>query len=504
MFEAAELGRKVSKDDFKQRIPQLRTALLEAQRAVSKTNTSVMIIIAGVEGAGKGEVVNRLNEWLDTRGLQTWAFWDETDEEKQRPRWWRFWRSMPARGEIGIFFGSWYTHPILSRVNEQCDDADLGAELSRITDVERMLVQDDALIIKFWFHLSKDEQHKRLKKLKKDPHSRWRMMRPETGSFAKRYEGFKQVSEKVIRETDTGFAPWYLIEANDPRYRDLTVGKTILNAINQHLHKSTQANIEEASHSPALPDIDEATVTVLDHVDLSQRMEKDDYKKRIKTLQTRLNDLIWDAYRNNRSTVLVFEGWDAGGKGGAIRRITQAIDARLYRVVPIAAPSDEEAAHHYLWRFWRHIPRAGRLTVFDRSWYGRVLVERVEGFAQPQEWQRAFHEINEFEEQLAMQDATILKFWLHISPEEQLRRFKEREQTPYKAHKITAEDWRNRDKWDDYKSAVNEMIFRTSNNYAPWHLVPGDDKKYARVFVLEKLCAALEKKQQPATSEKTK
>ena len=490
MFEAAKLGRKVAKESFKEQIPDLRTELLEAQRQLHKSNTSVVIIISGVEGAGKGEVVNRLNEWLDTRGVQTFAFWDETDEERERPRYWRFWRSLPPRGEIGILFGSWYMAPLLYRMTERCTDSDLDAELARITDFERMLTEDGTLIIKFWFHLPEEVQKKKLKKLKRSDRSRWKML-PQKGQFSEHYQQFEQVAEQLIRQTDTGIAPWYLIEATDDRYRDLTVGRTLLEAIKTRLAAPEISASGTTSHAPSLPTDPEAQLTVLDHVDLSLALEKNIYKAELKCLQSELNKLAWEAYQKKRSCVLVFEGADAGGKGGAIRRVVHSIDSRLYRTIPVAAPTDEEKAQHYLWRFWRHIPRAGRLSVYDRSWYGRVLVERVENFATLQEWKRAYSEINEFEEQLVESGIIVLKFWLHISKEEQLARFKAREETPYKQHKITDEDWRNREKWDDYKLAVNEMVIRTSTEYAPWTLVPGNDKLYARIEVLKTVCERL-------------
>ncbi len=490
MFEAAKLGRKVSKSVYKEEIPELRTELLEAQRRLRTSNTSVVVIISGVEGAGKGEVVNRLMEWMDSRGVEIHAFWDETDEEKERPRYWRFWRILPARGTVGILFGGWYMGPIQWRMTDRCTDGELDAELTRIADLERMLTEDGALVIKFWFHLPKDEQKARLKKLKRDDRSRWRMA-PKKGEFSAHYEKFETVSERIIRQTDTGIAPWYLIEATDERYRDLTVGRTLLKAIQERLDVPDSFCVTGTSHAPSLPTDPDAQVTVLDHLDLDQSLEKNEYKNELERLQKELNLLAWRLYQQKRSCVMVFEGMDAGGKGGAIRRVTNAIDSRLYRTIPVAAPTDEEKAHHYLWRFWRYIPRAGRLTIFDRSWYGRVLVERVEGFASEAEWRRAYLEINEFEEQLAESGTIMLKFWLQISQEEQLARFEQREQISYKQHKITEEDWRNREKWEQYKLAVNEMVIRTSTEYAPWSLIAGNDKKFARIEVLKTVCERL-------------
>ncbi|MBK1633147.1 polyphosphate:AMP phosphotransferase [Thiohalocapsa halophila] len=488
MFEATKVGRTVSKGEFKAQRDELRTELLDAQRRLKESDISVIVVVSGVEAAGKGGVVNALNEWLDTRGVQTFAFWEMSDEERERPRYWRFWRALPPRGEISILFGGWYLGPIEQRFQGHCDDAALDAELARIVDFERMLTQDNALIVKFWFHLSEKDQKKRLKELSRDDRSRWKML-PEKSKFSEQYQHFEHVAERVIRQSDRGIAPWYLVEAENTRYRDLTVGKTLLQAIHARLGEQ-QVVTEPATPSDPLqlPESESAQVTLLDQLDLSQSLEKDAYKEKLKQLQAEVNELAWTAYKKGRTTVLVFEGVDAGGKGGAIRRITQAVDARLYRTIPVAAPTDEEKAHHYLWRFWRHIPRAGHMILYDRSWYGRVLVERVEGFATEAEWRRAYSEINEFEEQLVENGAILMKFWLQVSDEEQLRRFKDREDTPYKRYKITEEDWRNREKWSEYKAAINEMVARTSTEYAPWTLVEGDDKYFARVKVLQTVC----------------
>jgi len=497
MFEATKVGRSVSKDEFNAQRNELRTQLLEAQRLLRESNIPVVVIVSGVEAAGKGEVVNRLNGWLDTRGVQTFAFWEISDEERERPRYWRFWRTLPPRGEIAILFGGWYLAPIEHRFRGLCDDAAVDAELNRIVDFERMLTHDGALIVKFWFHLSEQDQKRRLKELSRDDRSRWKML-PEKSKFSEQYQQFEQVAERVIRQTDRGIAPWYLIEAEDKRYRDLTVGKTLLQAIRARLNQPVAMEPPTVADPLELPESASAQITLLDQLDMSKALDSQEYKTQLKQLQQEINELTWEAYKQRRSAVLVFEGVDAGGKGGAIRRITSAVDARIYRTIPVAAPTDEEKAQHYLWRFWRHIPRGGHMIIYDRSWYGRVLVERVEGYASDAEWRRAYSEINEFEQELVENGAILLKFWLQVSDEEQLRRFQDRENTPYKRYKITDEDWRNREKWPQYKAAVNEMVARTSTRHAPWTLVEGDDKPYARIKVLRTVCdslrAALSKK----------
>jgi polyphosphate:AMP phosphotransferase len=505
MFETAELGRQIDKNDYKKQLPDLRAELLQAQFALSKTNTSVIIIVSGIDGAGRGEVVNALNEWLDTRGLETIALDSLTDEERERPYYWRFWRQLPARGRIGIFLGGWYVEPILQTAYQKMETAQLYEALTHIRRFETMLVEDGALILKFWLHLSKKEQHKRFKKLEKNPNTR-RSVSKRDWKHASWYHRFVKAAEPAIRYTDSGEAPWLLVEATHSRYRNLTVGRTVLEMLQKRLEITPIPNKPLASNTVSLAtdnadakklSLTSSTMaadskTILDTVDLTQQLENQTYRDELESYQGKLHRLTWAASEKKRSTIIVFEGWDAAGKGGAIRRMTQAMDARLYRVISIAAPSDEERARHYLWRFWRHIPRAGRVTIYDRSWYGRVLVERVEGFAKDKEWQRAYLEINDFEEQLTQHGSIVIKFWLHISQDEQLRRFKEREQIPYKQHKITDEDWRNREKWEDYTKAVNEMVTRTSTHFAPWTLVAGDDKRFARVQVIKTVCERLE------------
>jgi polyphosphate kinase 2 (PPK2 family) len=313
------------------------------------------------------------------------------------------------------------------------------------------------------------------------------------------------VAEHTLRSTSTALAPWKIVEGMDHRYRSLAVATMVRDAIRARLNHTEAVNgaLERTVASGLAPEVavpDAATrtlavplkLTVLSDLDMSLTVSKRESRRQLPRAQGRVNRLFREAKARGISLIGVFEGWDAGGKGGAIRRLTRALDARDYRVIPINRPTDEEAAHHYLWRFWRHIRRAGRVTIFDRSWYGRVLVERVEGFASEDEWRRAYTEINDFETQLTDFGIVLLKFWLHITPEEQLRRFEQRQQIPYKRWKITDEDWRNREKWPQYEEAVQEMVERTSTVAAPWTLVEGNCKRYARLKVLRTVADALE------------
>lgn len=486
MFEAVELGRKVSREAFEAQVPELRARLIAAQQAARQAGLPVLIVISGVDGAGKGEVIHRLNEWLDPRGIDTHSWWKLTDEERERPYYWRYWRALPARGRSAIFFGAWYGDLLQARLEGERKAADLESELSRIAALERMLAEDGVLIVKFWFHLSRKAQRRRFKEHRKHPDEK-RVMLPDDRKRLKQYDALVSTAEAMIRKTDTGLAPWRLVECTQDRYRDLTTGQLLLEAIEARLQQAAApARPRRVSARERRPGI-----TVLDRVDLTQSIEKRDYERALEELQVQVNRWTWDAYRKRVSSVLVFEGWDAAGKGSAIRRLTEAIDARLFRVVPVAAPTEEERAHHYLWRFWRQLPRAGMVTIFDRSWYGRVLVERVEGFATREAWHRAYHEINEFERQLVDHGTLLCKFWIHISKAEQMQRFRKRAAVAHKQYKITPEDWRNRRQWGDYERAVHDMVSRTSTAAAPWTLVPGNDKRFARLEIVRTFAEAL-------------
>jgi len=489
LFESAELGHKIDKDTWKQEQPVVREGLLGAQFGLYETKAfPVVILIAGVDGAGKGTTVNLLNAWMDPRTIETHALELPTFEERRFPPMWRFWRVLPPRGKIAILFGSWYTEPILARVEGDADDAYLEKAIGTINRFERMLTDEGTLLLKFWFHLSKKAQKKRLKKLEKDEKTRWRVTEQDWARFEK-YDDFVRVSEQVIQRTSDGHAPWIVVEGSDERYRHLTVGRTLLDALRRRLD-GAPAN-PTASVLPPQP---VSPINVIASLDLSKKLDADEYEKRLEEAQGRLNLLSRDPKFAKAGVIAVFEGNDAAGKGGAIRRLTAALDARHYRVVRIAAPTDEEKDHSYLWRFWRRIPPLGYVGIFDRSWYGRVLVERIEGFAQEHDWNRGYGEIRDFETELHDHGFVVSKFWLAISKDEQYRRFKAREETGYKRFKLTEEDWRNREKWDDYVHAVADMVDHTSTDAAPWTLVEAEDKLWARIKVIETLCEQIEKR----------
>ncbi len=491
MFESAELGHRIDKATYDKQVPSLRADLLDAQFDLGELGKyQVIILVNGVNGAGKGETVNLLNSWMDPRHIQTHAFPPPSDEERERPFMWRFWRALPPKGKIGILFGNWYTDPIVNRATKRTKNADLDQSIEEINRFEKMLTDEGALIIKFWMHLSRDAQRKRLKALEKDKDTRWRVT-PTDWEHFKMYDKFRAVSEHVLRHTSTGHAPWIVVEGADERYRSLTVGRILLEALRKR-HKIEQERGWKARSAAAPLPLATDSRDLINSLDMSLALSKKKFDKELEKYQGHLNLLTRHPKFKERSLIAVFEGSDAAGKGGSIRRVTGALDARQYQIIPVAAPTEEERAQPYLWRFWRQVPRIGRVSIFDRSWYGRVLVERVEGFCQESDWMRAYAEINDFEDQLVRKGAIVVKFWLTITAEEQLKRFKEREKTRFKRFKITAEDWRNRKKWDEYEHAVCDMIDRSSTEIAPWTLVEANDKYYTRIKVLRTLCDRLE------------
>jgi polyphosphate:AMP phosphotransferase len=484
MFESAELGHRLGNEEYRQEEPELRTRLLRLQyELLAKTGFPVVIVIAGVDGAGKSETLNILHEWMDPRHIVTTAFGDMSDEERERPRMWRYWRALPPKGRIGILFGAWHSNPILDRVAGRTTEDELVRAAERIVRFERMLVDEGTLLLKFWFHLSKQAQKERLEALRADPKTRWRITDTDWARF-KLYDKFRRTTELALRRTSTGHAPWLVVEGSDANYRYLTVGRAIADAMERRLRGDKPVSATQTAMLAAPAD----GRTVLSTLDYAQSLPRKDYHRALGKYQGTLTLLTRHRKFTKRSVIVVFEGMDAAGKGSAIRRLVWPLDARHYRVIPIAAPTEEERAQPYLWRFWRHLPRLGRVTIFDRSWYGRVLVERVEGFCSDADWMRAYGEINDFEEQMAEAGGIVVKFWLTITPDEQLRRFQAREHSPFKSFKLTEEDWRNREKAAVYDRAVCDMIDRTNNVFAPWVLVPANDKYFARIVVLRTLC----------------
>ncbi len=486
MLETVILNATLSKKEYEEAMGALDMRLAALQRDLQQAGIPALIVFEGWDAAGKGSTMGRLVQALDPRGFKVFHIESASALERLYPPMHRFWKLLPAHGAIAIYNHSWYRQVVNEPLDEETSRDQLSAAYDRIRVFERQLTDDGAVIVKFFLHISKKEQAKRFKKLSGDPAFSWKVG-PAEKKRHEQYDSCAALIEDMLRETSTANAPWTLVAATDNQFRSVQVAETVVSALEQALSRPQQI-----APPPATPP---RRIGVLDNVDLSLTVDKKTYKDELPRLQNELRRLQHLCYIQRKPVVAVFEGWDAGGKGGAIRRLIGMLDPRGYEVIPIGAPEGEEKRKHHLWRFWRALRKAGHITIFDRSWYGRVMVERVEGFAQPDEWARAYREINEFETELVNAGAVLCKFWMHISKEEQLQRFEARQNTPEKQWKITEEDWRNREKWDAYWEAVSDMIEKTSTIQAPWTIVEGNDKKFARLRVLrtviERLAPAL-------------
>ncbi|NYT84943.1 polyphosphate:AMP phosphotransferase [Pollutimonas harenae] len=486
MFALAESDPELSKDDASLIEDRLRTALLKAQYArLKQQNCALLIVIAGIDGAGKGATVAMLNEWMDARHIRTLAFGPPAPDEHGRPWLWRYWQQLPAKGKTGIVFGSWY-RPLLKEAARKKPRQKRILALSRvIRDFENTLAQNGVQVVKLWYHLSQRAQVQRTEKLLSDPDTAWRV-KPEDLKVKKKFPRLRDAGALAITLTHETHAPWVVIPAADTQMREISTGQVVLAALRKRRIAPAQPLVQasEAIMAPPAPSLAD--------LDYDAKLEDDEYDTLLPDWQGRLARLVRHEKFAQTPVVLVFEGQDAAGKGGTIRRITHALDPRQFRAIPISAPTKDELAHPYLWRFWRDLPIPGHISIFDRSWYGRVLVERVEKYASETEWQRAYDEINQFESQLLDSGTVVLKFWLAVSKEEQLKRFHEREASPFKSFKITPEDWRNRKQWDAYIKATNDMFQHTSTQACPWHMVSANDKRHARVAVLRHVVRALE------------
>ncbi|HJA65796.1 polyphosphate:AMP phosphotransferase [Lachnoclostridium sp. An169] len=514
MLEKVDLTKSLSKEEYRAKMPLLEARLGLLQRQCKELKIPVMIVFEGFGASGKGVQIGRLIQSMDPRGFQVYPIKNETEEERMHPFLWRFWTKTPERGRISIFDGSWYRKVLIDRFEKRTKEKDIGRVFHSINSFEEQLAVDGNVIIKLFLDIDKKEQKKRFEKLKKNKETAWRVTQGDLERNAK-FDEYSAMMEDMLFKTDTDYAPWTIIESTDRRFATVKIYTTVIKALADAIEevqaaaeqKKAEKEVEERDNAvlsgtekiaeiaqEADHDMKELQVSILSKADLSLKYTREEYKEKLDKLQKKIEKLHGELYRRRIPVVLGFEGWDAGGKGGAIKRLTEKMDARGYVVNPTASPNDIEKAHHYLWRFWRAMPKDGHVAIFDRTWYGRVMVERIEGFCTKEEWQRAYKEINDMEKDLYDSGAIVIKFWMHIDKDEQERRFREREQNPEKQWKITDEDWRNRAKWDQYEDAVNEMLLRTSTDYAPWVVVEGNDKYYARVKVLRTVVDAIEKR----------
>ena len=478
MFEKIKYTEEVSKEEFQLTLNNIIKDLVTLQYKFKAYKGPLIIIVAGFYGAGIEELINFISQYIDMRIVKVKTFWKRT-YNKEKPQFYKYWEALPEKGKTSIFINGWYKEPIKNYTNNKITSIEYENQLLDIERFERMLVEDGAIILKFWLYLDKKEIKNTLKHFKTNFRNFIKsVIKPIKWNY-KKYESFRLSAEKALIATDTAFARWNIINAKSRRYLNLNVLRTIHETFRLFQQQQNILYKEE------LPKYVNNITPILKHIDQMKSLEKDLYEKALKEYQTKIFEITWEAYIKKKSTLVVFEGWDAAGKGGCIRRLTNAIDTRIYNIHQTSAPSDYEKRYHYLWRFWKKMPSKGFCSVFDRSWYGRVLVERVENLAIYSEWARAYEEINSFEQQLIHDGIVILKFWLHITKDEQLRRFEEREKLAWKQSKITEEDWRNREKWNEYESCADEMFTRTSTSYSPWIIIPSNNKYYSRIEVMK-------------------
>ena len=507
MLEQIDLSKKMDQKEYRKQTEVLGVKMAFLQRECKNLKIPVMIVFEGFGASGKGSMINQLIRPLDPRGFYVYAINGESEDEQMHPFLWRFWTKIPQKGRIAIFDRSWYRRVLVDRFDGITTEAQLAHAYEEINTFEETLSDDGTVIIKFFLDITKKEQKKRFDKLMESKDTAWRVTKADLKKNEK-YDQYQEMIEEMLQRTDTEYAPWTIVEATDRRYATVKIYTVITQMLTagidnrrREIARETAAEVireaeKEASENRSL--IDGATKgfqeSVLAKVDLSLYCDRKTYQKKLKEYQKKIEKLHGELYQKRIPVVIGFEGWDAAGKGGAIKRLTEKMDARGYVVNPTAAPNDLEKAHHYLWRFWKNMPKDGHIAIFDRTWYGRVMVERIEGFCTQEEWKRAYKEINDMEKDLADAGAVVLKFWMQIDKKEQEKRFRQRQENPEKQWKITEEDWRNREKWEQYEEAVNEMLIRTSTEYAPWIVVEGNDKYYARLKVLETVIDALEKR----------
>ncbi|MGL4607729.1 MAG: polyphosphate:AMP phosphotransferase [Eubacteriaceae bacterium] len=489
MLERINLNKNRDKESSKEEKKRLSQRLSELQRKINALGIPVLLVFEGWDVSGKGTLMNEILMFLDPRTFRVHNFKEGSYEENNRPFLWRYWVKTPEYGQITIFNRSYYSDLLYGEFLKQ---KDYQNRIKQINEFERTLTKDGTIIFKFFIHISKEEQKKRFEKLGKDVATAWRVT-PRDKDENQHYDELLVKIDRELELTNKESAPWTIVEGHHKRFGTLK----ILNTLVKRLEKVVEA-AEKTPKREMIPLIHQREATyhsqILDQIKLNQKITPLDYKNELKACQKKLRFLEHELYYYKIPLIIAFEGWDAAGKGGCIKRLTENLDPRGYTVYPTAKPSDIEKKHHYLWRFWKDIPKKGHLAIWDRSWYGRVMVEPIEGFCTEREFARSYDEIKEFEKQLSDWGAIVIKFWLQIDNEEQLKRFTERENNPEKQWKITEEDWRNREKWDSYKIAVDDMLLKTSTEDAPWVIIESQNKQYARIKVLKTVIGAIESK----------
>ncbi|MDE6761653.1 MAG: polyphosphate:AMP phosphotransferase [Lachnospiraceae bacterium] len=480
-------GEKPEEEELEKRLKEARVRLAARQMTIKERNLPVLILLEGWGAAGKGSILGKVIKNMDPRFFKVAAMKQPTEEELRKPFLYRHFVKIPQAGKFMFFDGGWMDEVTRAYLHGNITENQYKERVVSIKNFERQLTDNGYLVMKFFFHIDEKEQKKRIEGLLEDKNTRWRVGEDDLWQN-KNYDKCLTVYDQYLFDTNHSMAPWYLIDSKSKKWAELQMLEILISGIDTALMNSSLAVpiLQNIFPLKAIPRLSE--------IPLDKELSEEEYDQQLKACQKRLRQLHNELYRKKIPVVIAYEGWDAAGKGGNIKRIAAALDPRGYEVHPIASPEPHEKARHYLWRFWNRLPKDGHIAIFDRTWYGRVMVERLEGFCGENDWQRAYNEINEFEKELSDWGAVVIKFWVQIDKETQLERFTLRQNTPEKQWKITDEDWRNREKWDLYEDAVDEMLQKTSTTFAPWHVLESNDKKYARVKALKILIKEIEKR----------
>lgn len=475
------------KEELKTRLSDARNQLYDLQMKIKEHKVPVLALFEGWGTAGKGSTIGKVIRNIDPRFFKVVTMSEPTAEEQRYPFLYRYFKHIPEQGKFTFLDSGWMEQICRERLEEKNDEKEYGSRIESIRRFERQLTDNGYLVLKFFMHIDQEEQKKREERLLEHKDTRWRVSEFDRWENA-HYKKCVKVFSRYMSDTNASTSPWYIIDASERKWAELQVLETMISNI--------RVALQNQAHSvPILQNVFPLEqIPRLSEIELKDRiLEEEEYKTELKKLQSELGELHNRLYRKRIPVIITYEGWDAAGKGGNIKRITEALDPRGYEVHPIASPEPHEKARHYLWRFWTRLPKSGHIAIFDRTWYGRVMVERLEGFCSENDWRRAYNEINEFEKELKEWGAVIIKFWVQIDKDTQLERFEERQNTPEKQWKITDEDWRNREKWDDYEVAVDEMLQKTNTSFAPWHVLESVDKKYARIKALKIVIEEIQK-----------
>lgn len=478
---------KPQEEELERRLQTAKAQLAQRQTMIRDKKLPVLVLLEGWGAAGKGSVLGKVIRNIDPRFFKVATMKQATEEEKRRPFLYRYFVKIPKAGKFMFMEGSWMDEVIKERLHEDIKEEDYKKRIQSIKRFERQLTDNGYVVMKFFFHIDEKEQKKRLEALLEDKNTQWRVDEDDLWQN-RHYEKCLEIYDRYLCDTNQSTAPWYIIDAKNKKWAELQLLEILIKAIDTAFMNNALAvpilqNVFPLKPIPRLADIS-----------LDKELTEVEYKRELQKYQERLRELHNKLYRKKVPVIIAYEGWDAAGKGGNIKRITGALDPRGFEVHPIASPEPHEKARHYLWRFWNRLPKSGHIAIFDRTWYGRVMVERLEGFCSENDWQRAYNEINEFERELYDWGAVIIKFWVQIDRDTQLERFTDRQNTPEKQWKITEEDWRNREKWDLYEEAIDEMLQKTSTTFAPWHVLESNDKKYARIKALKTVIKEIEKR----------